>query len=127
MSTEAKVKIYKTTIRPVITYAAETRAETRKTKQTMTTTEMNSLRAIVGKTRFDRVPNTEIRNQCDIQDISKWVKTRRKAWNEHVDRASPDRLIKSIRDQRIHGVRDRGRPPKRWKDSWLTSSADSPP
>ena len=35
MSTEAKVKIYKTIVRPFMTYRPETRAETTKTRQTL--------------------------------------------------------------------------------------------
>lgn len=46
---EGKVKIYKTIVRPTTTYAAETQANTSRTKQLLRTTEMNTLRAMVGK------------------------------------------------------------------------------
>ena len=50
MSTESKVRIYKINVRPVLTYATETRAETTYTQQLLRTTEMKTIRAIHGKT-----------------------------------------------------------------------------
>lgn len=44
MKREGKVRIYKTCIRPILTYAAETRADTAKTKSIARTTEMRILR-----------------------------------------------------------------------------------
>lgn len=44
LRTESKVKIYKRIVRPIMTYAAETRADTSKTKQLMRATEVNNLR-----------------------------------------------------------------------------------
>lgn len=46
LSNKTKVRIYKACVRPVLTYAVETRAETAKTKQIFRTTEMRTLRAI---------------------------------------------------------------------------------
>ena len=63
---ETKVRIYKTVASPIMTYAAETRSDTVKTKQILNVTEMNVLRKIQGKTRWDRVSNAEIRETCRI-------------------------------------------------------------
>jgi hypothetical protein len=115
MPVESKIKIYKAVVRPIMTYGAESRADTTKTKQLLKTTEMNTLRAILGKTRFDRMKNIDILEQCNIQAVTKFVKDRRKAWNEHVGRA--ERLIKLVRDARPNSKRPPGRPPKRWADS----------
>ena len=46
MSTEYKVRNYKTNVRPVLTSASETRAETTCTQQILRTTEMKTIRAI---------------------------------------------------------------------------------
>ena len=48
-------------MRPIMTYAVETRPDTVKTKQMLNVTEMNTWRKIMGKTRRDRVRNEEIR------------------------------------------------------------------
>jgi hypothetical protein len=81
---------------------------------------MNTLRALLGKTTFDRMKNIDILERCDIQAVAKFVKSRRKAWNEHVGRAA-QRLIKLVRDARPNYKRPPGRPPKRWADSWQSS------
>ena len=113
MTVESKIKIYTAVVRPIMTYGAETRAATTKTKQLLRTTEMNTLRAILGKTRFDRMKNIDILEQCSLQKVAKFVKSRRKAWNEHVSKAE-QWLIKLVRDTRTNTKR----PPKRWVDSW---------
>ena len=92
---------------PIMTYGTETRAATTKTKQLLRTTEMNTARAILGKTRFDRMKNVDILERCNLQEVVKFVKGRRKAWNEHVSRAE-QRLIKLVRDARPNTKR----PPK---------------
>lgn len=58
LSFESKIKIYKTIVRPFLTYAPETRAESSKTKQ-LCTTEKYTLGSIKGKTKRDRVRNSE--------------------------------------------------------------------
>lgn len=69
MNIGSKVRIYKTCIRPILTYAAETRADTSKTKRIMRTTEMKILRRIQGINLRDRVRRTTIRENCKIQDV----------------------------------------------------------
>jgi hypothetical protein len=55
MSTDCKVRICKTNVRPVLTYASETRAETAYTQQLLRTTEMKTIRAIHRKTEMKSV------------------------------------------------------------------------
>ena len=116
VTVESKIKIYKAVVRPIMTYGAETRAATTKTEQLLRTTEMHTLRAILGKTRFDRMKNIDILERCNLQEVVKFVKIRRKAWNEHVSRAE-QRLIRLVRDARPNTKRPSGRPPKRWANS----------
>ena len=47
---------------------------------------MKTLRTIVGKTRRDRVRNTDIRYQCRIKDTVRWVRQRKRQWYDHVKR-----------------------------------------
>ena len=59
--TEAKVRIYKTAIRPILTYAAEIRPKISKTKRIFESTEMKIARRIAGKTLMDRERSESIR------------------------------------------------------------------
>jgi hypothetical protein len=125
MSTESKIKIFKAILRPIMTYGAESRADTAKTKRILKATEMNTFRAIFGKTRLDRMKNIEVMERCNIQAVAKFVQSRGKAWNEHVDRAE-QRLIKLVRDAKPNSNRPPGRPSKRWADSWQSSFTETP-
>jgi hypothetical protein len=84
MSTESKVRIYKTNVHPVLTYASETRAETTYTKQLFRTIEMKTVTAIHGKTLRDKIRSDQLRQLSGIQDIIKWTNVRRKEWDTHV-------------------------------------------
>lgn len=44
MSIGSKVRVYKTSVRPIVAYAIETRAETTITKRLLRTAEMKTLR-----------------------------------------------------------------------------------
>lgn len=114
---DTKARIYKTTIRPIMTYTSETRPDTSKTKQLLETTEMKILRRISGKTLLDRERSENIRGQCNVDNINEWVLQRKKQWNEHISRMANNRLVRITRDKSPSGKRSVGRPRKRWSDN----------
>jgi hypothetical protein len=87
MSTESKIRIYKTCMRPMVNYAAETRAETSKTKQLLRSAEIRVLGNIKGVTLRDRIRSDDIRAECKVIDVAR----RRRNWRDRVDRMGPDR------------------------------------
>ncbi|XP_044754993.1 uncharacterized protein LOC123313947 [Coccinella septempunctata] len=113
MSKHSKTRIYKTCVRPIMTYAIETRADNKRTKSILRTTEMKILITISGYTLRDRKRNTAILEECQIQDIVKWGKARRRYWNNHVSRMNTGRIAKIARDGIPNTRRPIGRPPKR--------------
>jgi len=122
MSTNSKVRIYKTCIRPILTYAAETRAETAKTKRLARTTEMRTLRNIRGVTLRDRIRSRDIREECGVQDVVRFVRARRRHWRDHINRMGPERLVKWASEEIPASRRPPGRPPKRWHECWSSTS-----
>lgn len=76
ISLQNKVRIYKASVRPILTYAAETRAKNSKTKKVARTTEMRTLRSIMGVTLIDRMRSADIREKCGVQDIVRWMRKR---------------------------------------------------
>ena len=124
INTECKVRIYKACVRPTLTYAIETRAETSKTKALARTTELKTLRSILGVSLFDHIRNEEIRQRCGVQDIVRWARVRRRQWRDHVDRMSETRMVKQAGTKIPYTKRPPGRPPKRWKDSWTSVSQE---
>ncbi|XP_050516917.1 uncharacterized protein LOC126891697 [Diabrotica virgifera virgifera] len=111
LNTESKVKIYKTTIRPIITYASETKPDTNRTLQMMRTVEMRTLRSIQGKTLRDRIRCEDVRQNYGIQDIGRWFRQRRRYWNKHKKKIEDSRLVKSAKTNNPVGKRPQGRPP----------------
>lgn len=124
MRMETKIRIYKSVIRPIMTYGIETRADNQVTKNALRTAEMKILRNALGFTLRDRKRNEEIRNICGVQDIVRWGRNRRRLWNSHVDRMNEERIAKIARDGTPGTRRPIGRPPKRWRDSWTSISQE---
>lgn len=124
ISIKSKVRIYKTCIRPVLTYAAEARADTAKTKRILRMAEMKTLRAIRGINLKDRMESEQIRQDCEIQDIVRWTRARWRCWKDHVDRMAPKRLAKWVKTHNPQGHRPPGRPPKRWYESCTSGSQE---
>ncbi|XP_057671236.1 uncharacterized protein LOC130902968 [Diorhabda carinulata] len=94
------------------------------TQRKLRTTEMKTLRTIMGYTLNDRQRNTDIREKCETDDIVRWVRKRRREWNQHVNRMTTDRIAKIVRNNIPHGRRPVGRPPKQWRDSWQSTSQE---
>ena len=82
-----------------MTYGAETSV----TKRILRKTEMKTLRAITGYTLNDRQRNTNIREMCQTDDVVRWIRKRRREWNQHVNRMNPDRIAKIVRIKTPHG------------------------
>lgn len=76
MTTESKTRIYKTCVRPIMTYAAETRAEMSVTKRKMRTEEMKIRRTIKGITLQDRICQENTRGELGVKDVVRWVRER---------------------------------------------------
>ena len=113
---DAKVRIYKSVVRPILTYAAETRPETAKTTQILEAAEMRTLRRISNLTLYDKEKSDDVREECGIQKISEWIRRRNEEWYAHVGRMLEDRILSKIMKNRPEGKRSRGRPKKRWHD-----------
>ncbi|XP_045480943.1 uncharacterized protein LOC123685328 [Harmonia axyridis] len=125
MRKDSKSRIYKTIVRPMMTYAIETRADTKVMKNALRTTEMKVLRYILGFTLRDKKRNEDIRNECEVPDIVRWGRNRRRFWNAHVERMDEERIARIVRDGNPGTRRPLGRPPKRWKDSWTSISQEA--
>ncbi|XP_050512890.1 uncharacterized protein LOC126888582 [Diabrotica virgifera virgifera] len=73
LRTETKPKIYRTVIRPIMTYTTETRPGTTRTKRLMQTCEMKIVRDITGKSLWDRQRSIDPRQRCNIENINGWT------------------------------------------------------
>jgi len=67
-----------------MTYAIETRAGTSIIKRLLRTREMSTLRYSTGNILRDGILDRDTRNICEMQDIIRWTRIRRRAWRDHV-------------------------------------------
>ena len=138
-----KIRLYKTTIRPAVTYVAETYgaethaaetcgAETRAAEtygaETWTLTskieimlmiwERKILTKIYGPTKengqWRMKTNEELRTKYKSQDIVTIIKIQGLEWLGRVSRMNETRPVKKIFEGKLAGRRGRGRPRLRW-------------
>jgi len=112
ISQSVKIRLYKTIIRPTVTYGAETWTLTSKIEKMLMTWERKILRKIYGPTKENgqwRIKtNTELMTKYKSQDIVTVIKVRRLEWLGHVIRMNETRSVKKIFEGKLEGRRGRG-------------------
>jgi len=104
-----KIRLYKTLIRPTVTYGAETWIMTKKEEQALLIFERKIFRRIYGpnyedgewKSRMDR----KLEELSKGENIVKWIKEQRISWLGHLERMEEDRMPKKIFTQELEGTR----------------------
>ena len=114
--TRVKVLIYKTILRPLLTYGSEIWTLTTKLKSRIQAAEMRVLRLIKGITRRDRRRNADVQEELDVEPILIFVERSQLRWYGHVMRMDMERYPLRYYLWTPRGTRPRGRPRKRWKD-----------
>ena len=112
-----KGKIHRTVTRPALIYGCETFAQSACMNRRMSTTEMRMLRWTIGVTRLDRIRNEVVRERLGVAPIVDKMRESRLRWLGHVERRENDSVINTARNLNVEGVRPRGRPKLRWKDT----------
>lgn len=120
VSRGAKIRIYKSVIRPVVLYASETWTMNKSEQEMLQVWERKVLRKIFGGTQRNDVwairTNKEIEELYKEPNISNVIKAQRLRWLGHVQRMPNFRLPKIILNSSIGGRKRRGRPRTRWKN-----------
>ena len=116
LSRATKIRLYKTLIRPVVTYGAETWAMTKEEEQAVLIFERKIFRRIYGPKYEDGEwksrTNRELEEMSKGEYIVKWIKGQKISWLGHLERMEEDRMPKKIFTQELEGTRRRGRPRK---------------
>ena len=117
LSRTTKVRLYRTLIRPIVTYGAETWVISTVAANKLRVFERKILRKIFGAVCVGgewRVrTNDELQHLYHQEDIVQFIKARRIDWLGHVERM-PTRMPNSILHARMMGTRRMGRPRTRW-------------
>ena len=114
------MKIYKTMIRPVVTYWSETWTVTAKDENNLRIFERQILRKIFGPVNIDSVwrirNNTEIDELIEGTDIVRFIKAQRIKWLRHIQRMDQARPTGKLLDWKPMGTRPVGKPRQRWQE-----------
>jgi len=120
LSRATKIILYKTLIRPVVSYGEEAWTLTKKEEQTVLIFEKKIFRRMYGPKcengEWKSRTNRELEEISKGENIVKWIKVQRISWLGHLERMEEDRMPKKIFTQELVGTRRRGRPRKRWKE-----------
>ena len=118
---KTKIKLYKTLIRPVLTYGAETWAINKEDESKLAAFERKILRRIYGPVcemgRWRIRYNSELYKIFNEPDIVKEIKARRIQWLGHLYRTEDQHPTRMLTFNTIYGSRRVGRPPMRWMQS----------
>jgi hypothetical protein len=122
LSSNVKVKIYKTIILPVVFYGCETWSLTLREEHRLRVFENRVLRRIFGPKRDEvteewrKLHNEELHNLYSSPDIIRQVKSRRMGWAGHVARMGEERKLYQVSVGKPEGKSPLGRPRSRWED-----------
>ena len=112
-----KRKIYKTVIRPTMTYGAEWWTMKTKDEIMMNKTDMIMLRWIQGVSLREHKSNEEIREAATVQPMATHLTQKRLHWYGHVIRRDECHTTITVLDMVVEGVRTRVRPKLRYMDT----------
>jgi hypothetical protein len=121
LSRKVKLTLYRTIVRPVITYACETWTLKDKIEQKLTVFERKILRKIFGpiKVSEDRWrirTNDELNTLINHTNIVRYVKAQRISGLGHIERMPDDGTVKKITNWKPTAPRHIGRPKLRWEE-----------
>ena len=114
------MKVYRSLIRPVVTYGSETWNLLAADANKLRIFERKIIRRIWGAVNENghwRIrTNMEIDDILGKEDIVRFVKSKRLRWLGHVERMMDTRATKRVYKARMSGRRRQGRPRSRWLD-----------
>ena len=119
LNRSSKFKIYKSLIRPLVTYGHEAWTLSSRDGQQLRIIEHRILRKIFGSVQNQdgswRIRmNHKLNELIENADIVRFIKSRRIAWLGHVMQMDDRRTPKKILEWKPIGTRIRGRQMKRW-------------
>ena len=113
---ETMLKFYKTMAVPILTYGSENWPMNRKDRRTIETAEMKFLRYVAGYSLTDHMRSDYIRDQLNVYNLNDKIRNSKQNWHDHILRMPNNRPAKQAMQYKPLGVRDIGRPRRRWED-----------
>jgi len=116
---QSKLKLYRTVIRPIVTYASETWVLKETIIQKLLVFERKILRRIFGPTKESQIwrvkTNEELDKLIKHKNIINYIKAQRLSWFGRIQRMPDTRTVKICNWKLTK--RSHGRPKYRWEDN----------
>lgn len=123
ISMKTKATIYKSIIRPTVTYGCETWTMTKKEEERLNVWERKVLRRCLGGVKegdiWRRRTNRELEDLYREASITQYVRAQRIRWLGHIQRREDTRTVKKVLNAQAATTRRKGRPKARWLTSVL--------
>lgn len=117
VSSQTKMKVYKSIYRPILTYGCESWVLSVKDKSKIRATEMKYLRRAKGVTKLDRMRNEQIRTDLNIEPVEDYIEQRQLGWWGHLQRLNNTAPVKRIWESKPPWKKKRGRPKETWDNT----------
>ena len=114
---ELKDKVFKTIIRPAMTYGSECWAVKKKYENKLNSAEIMMLRWTRGNTKLDHIRNEDIRKEAHVKPVATFLENKRLKWFGHCLRRERNHICAKSLRLVVSGRRSRDRPKKRWRDN----------
>jgi hypothetical protein len=118
LNSASKLQIYKSIIRPTVTYGCETGTMTETEQNLPLVFERRVLRKIYGPTQDNdgtwRIKTNELQTLIKKENIVRFIKSQRLRWAAHVIRMDTTRTVKKLTEWNPHLSRPVGKPRLRW-------------
>jgi len=111
-----KLRIHNITAKEALKFGSEAWILKKRKEQRLEAAQMKFLRHLLGITKLDKENNQTTRQNTGAQNITKETKQYQKKWLQHVERMDTKRLPKQALQYKPKGLRNIGRPRKRWRD-----------
>ena len=113
-----KLQVYKACVLSTLLYSSESWTSYAAQERRLNTFHLCCLRRILGMKWQDRIPNTDVLKQAGLPTIFTLLSQRRLRWLGHVRRMKDGRIPKDLLYGELsEGLRPRGRPRLRFKDT----------
>ena len=119
LSRNSKLQIYRTLVRPVVTYGSESWTLTMEEERSLALFERKILRKIYGPVKENELWRTRQNDELEAiikgQNIVRFIKCQRIRWLGHIERMQDTAIPKKMYGK-LYATRRRGRPRMRWLD-----------
>ena len=119
-SRNSKLQIYRTLVRPVVTYGSESWTLTMEEERALAVFERKILRKIYGPVKENELWRIQQNDGLEAiikgENIVRFIKCQRIRWLGRIERMQETKIPKKMLYRKLYATRQRGRPRMRWLD-----------